>query len=82
MKTEKQKSDRISLRMRENCPEHQALLYRCRNRDRKKYKSMTDYIAAAVEALEEESYIMIRMDINAMTKEEQEAVNILLQHRG
>lgn len=82
MKTEKQKMGRISLRIRDNCPEHQALLYRCRNRDQNKYKSMTDYIAAAVEALEEENYITIHMDINAMTKEEQEAVNILLQHRG
>ena len=80
MKSEKLK--RISLRLREGCPEHQTLLRRCHNRDRKKYRSMTDYIASAVDEFETGKYIMIRMDIDAMTKEEQEAVNVLLQHNS
>ena len=82
MKTDKHKTLRISLRLRESCPEHQALLRRCRNRDVKKYSSMTDYIASAVEEFETQKYIMIRLDIDSLTKEEQEAVNVLLQHNG
>lgn len=82
MKMEKQKVKRISLRLRDGCPEHQVLLRSCQKRDKEKFHSMTDYIACAVEAYESGRYINIRMDVNAMTEKEQEAMNVLLQHNG
>ena len=82
MKTDKKKVKRISLRLRDGCPQHQALLRYCQKRDKEKYHSMTDYLACAVEAFETEKYITLRLNIETMTMEEQEAVNILLGHNS
>ena len=62
MKTDKQKVKRISLRLRDGCPQHQALLRYCQKRDKEKYHSMTDYLACAVEAFETEKYIPVCID--------------------
>ena len=82
MKTDKQKVKRISLRLRDGCPQHQALLRYCQKRDKEKYHSMTDYLASAVEAFETENYITLRMSIETLTTDEQEAVGLLLCHNN
>ena len=81
-KGEKQKVKRISLRLRDGCPEHQILLRNCQKRDKEKFHSMTDYIACAVDAFESGRYMTIQMDVDTMTEKEQMAVNILLQHNN
>lgn len=82
MKTDKQKVKRISLRLRDGCPQHQALLRYCQKRDKEKYHSMTDYLASAVEAFETENYITLRLSIETLTTDEQEAVGLLLCHNN
>lgn len=82
MKTDKQKVKRISLRLRDGCPQHQELFRYCKMRDKTKYHSMTDYLASAVEAFETENYMTLRLNIETMTSQEQDAVNILLKHNS
>lgn len=82
MKTDKQKVKRISLRLRDGCPQHQALLRYCQKRDKEKFHSMTDYLASAVEAFETENYIILRLNIETLTADEQEAVGLLLCHNN
>lgn len=82
MRSDKQKVKRMSLRLRDGCPQHQALLRYCQKRDKEKYHSMTDYLASAVEAFETENYITLRLSIETLTTDEQEAVGLLLCHNN
>ncbi len=71
-----------TINFKRGCLEHQRLIRRCNKRNDSKYKSMTDYFAAAVEKLESGHHMTINIDMSMITEEEKEAVNILMNHRG
>lgn len=81
MKNRANKPEQLKVYLRDNSPSHKNLKRRCDHRNREKYKTAADYLAAAVEKLESGDVITFTVDLNNLNDEAYAACETLLKYK-
>lgn len=82
MKNKRKPGPQLKIYLREGDELHEKLRKRCNERNRNKFKTVADYLAAAVNAFEPNDNVAFSINLNRFNNEVRDAVNVLMRYKN